>query len=215
MAACPTDPADPPTAAPCSERPNLPRSVRSGAAVAPVCEHGRMALGHRRTARAVALWLSGLVLLASCSSVSCLDAGSGAAGPTVVLQRGHLGRHPWQLVAWEQGGHLGLGLDGDSSRQQYSGGVGFCRSPSAGFWLLAAGPQGSDFYYGPAPGSATSAVLTARGRAPVVVRTRPMPHEDGLPSGRFFITGPPGPPSLVWNVTLKNASGHTVPFADF
>jgi hypothetical protein len=42
-----------------------------------------------------------------------------------------------------------------------------------------------------------------------------MPHKDGLPSGRFFITDPPGLLSLVWTVTLKNASGRTVPFADF
>ena len=154
-------------------------------------------------------------MLVGCGSTSCLDAGNGAAGPTVVLERGHLGRHPWQLVAWEQGGHLGLGLDGDSFKQQYSGGVGFCRGPSAGFWLLASGPQGSDFYYGPVPGSATYAVLTARGRALVVVRTRPMRQKDGLPRGRFFVIDPPGPLSLVWNVSLKNASGRTVPFADF
>ncbi len=170
---------------------------------------------HRRTTRVVLLWLSSLVTLAGCGAPSCLDAGTGAAGPTVVLERGHLGRHPWQLVAWEQGGYLGLGLDGGSLKQQYSGGVGFCHDPAAGFWAQASGPQGSDFYYGPAPGPATYAVLTARGRAPVIVSTRPIPQKDGLPRGRFFILDPPGLPSVAWNVTLKDASGHTVPFANF
>ena len=174
-----------------------------------------MGAGHRRTARAALLWLPGLAMLAGCAGTSCAGAGSGAAGPTAVLERGHLGRHPWQLAAWEQGGHLGLGLDGNSLKQQYSGGVGFCRGPAAGFWLLGSGPQGSDFYYGPAPGAATYAVLTARGRAPVIVPTRPIPHKDGLPGGRFFVIDAPGPLSVTWNVTLMNASGHAVPFASF
>jgi hypothetical protein len=81
--------------------------------------------------------------------------------------------------------------------------------------MLGSGPQGSDFYYGPAPVQATFAVLTARRRAPVIVRTRPIPQEDGLPRGRFFITDPPGLPFGIWNVTLKNASGQTVSFANF
>lgn len=174
-----------------------------------------MVQGHRRIAWAVLLCLPALATLAGCGGASCPDAGSGAAGPTVVLERGHLGRNPWQLVAWEQGGSSGLGLDGDSLKQQYSGGVGFCRGPAAGFWLVASGPHGSNFYYGPAPVPATYAVLTARGRSPVIVPTRTLPQKDGLPRGRFFIIDPLGPLSVVWNVTLKNASGHTVPFANF
>ena len=83
-------------------------------------DHGRMVQGHRRPARVALLWLSSLATLAGCGGTSCLDATDGAAGPTVVLERGHLGRQPWQLVAWEQGGHLGLGLDGDSLKRQYS-----------------------------------------------------------------------------------------------
>ncbi len=101
-----------------------------------------MLLGHLRPVRVALLWLSILVTLAGCGGTSCLDAGTGAAGPAVVLERGHLERHSWQLVAWEQGGHLGLGLDGDSQEHQYSGGVGFCAGPAAGFWLLASGQQG-------------------------------------------------------------------------
>ena len=190
----------------------MPRIGRHGSSL---WEHGLVVEQHRRTTRMALLWLSSLATLAGCGGTSCLDAGGGAAGPTVVLERGHLGRHPWQLVAWEQGGYLGLGLDGESLKQQYSGGVGFCRGPAAGFWLLASGPQGSDFYYGPAPVSATYAVLTVRGRAPVIVPTRPIPQKDGLPNGRFFVIEPPGPLSVVWKVTLKNASGHTVPFANF
>lgn len=174
-----------------------------------------MVQGQRRTARVALLWLSSLATLAGCGGASCVDGGAGAAGPTVVLERGHLGRQPWQLVAWEQGGHLGLGLDGDSLKRQYSGGVGFCPGPGAGFWLLASGPGGSDFYYGPAPASSRFAVLTARGRAPVIVPTRPITQKAGLPSGRFFVIDPPGPVSVVWNVTLKNAAGQTVHFAEF
>jgi hypothetical protein len=174
-----------------------------------------MLQGHLHTVRVALLWLSILVTLAGCGDTGCLAAGSGTAGPSVVLERGHLGRHSWQLVAWEQGGHLGLGLDGDSQEQQYSGGVGFCAGPAAGFWLLASGPAGSDFYYGPAPVPAAYAMLTARGRAPVVVPTRPIPQKDGLPDGRFFAIDPPGPLSVVWNVTLKDAAGHTIPFTDF
>jgi len=170
---------------------------------------------HRRTACAALVWLSSLAALAGCGGTSCLDAGAGAAGPTVVLERGRLGRQPLQLVAWEQGGYLGLGLDGDSLKRQYSGGAGFCPGPGAGFWLLAAGPEGSDFYYGPAPASAKYAVLATRGRVRVIVPTRPLPQKAGLPSGRFFVIDPPGPLSVIWSVTLKNAAGQTVPFAAF
>ena len=132
----------------------------------------------------------GAAYLAGCGGApNCLSGGGGgSAGPTVVLQRGQLGQHPWQLVAWEQGGLLGLGLDGASQKNQYSGGLGFCSDPFAGFWLEAAGPEGSTFYYGPSPASAKYAVFTAHGHAPVTVATRPIPQEDGLPSGRFFVS---------------------------
>jgi hypothetical protein len=63
--------------------------------------------------------------------------------------------------------------------------------------------------------SATRAVLTARGYAPVIVSTQPIPQKDGLPRGRFFIADPPGKASVYWNVTLKDATGHTVSFAEF
>lgn len=168
-----------------------------------------------RAVRAGLLVLSSLATLAGCGGGSCLAAGGGAAGPTVVLERGHLGRQPWQLVAWKQGGHLGLALDGVSQKTQYSGGVGFCAGPAAGFWLEGLGPGGSTFYYGPAPVSAKYAMLTARGHAPVIVPTRPIPQKDGLLSGRFFVADPPGPVSVSWNVMLKDATGHTVPFTDF
>lgn len=141
--------------------------------------------------------------------------GDGAAGPTVVLEHGYLGQRQWQLVAWEQGGLLGLALDGASQKDQYSGGLGFSAGPSAGFWLEASGPGESIFYYGPASVSARYAVFTAPGYAPIVVPTRPIPREDGLPSGRFFVADPPGLASVVWDVKLKDAAGHIVSFTNF
>jgi hypothetical protein len=109
-----------------------------------------------------------------------------------------------------QGGHLGLGLYFPSQKKMDSGAVGFCGGPGAGFWM-----DDSNFDYGPTPVSATHAVLTARGYTPVSVPTRPIPQKDGLPRGRFFIVNPPGKASVYWNVTLKDAAGHTVPFAEF
>jgi hypothetical protein len=177
--------------------------------------HERVVQRGLQAARAGVLVLLSLATLAGCGGESCLDGGGGAAGPTVVLERGHLGQQPWQLVAWEQGGLLGLGLDGASQNSQYSGGVGFCAGPAAGFWLEGSGPGHSAFYYGPAPVSAKYAVLTASGYAPVIVPTRPIPQKDGLPSGRFFVADPPGPTSVSWDVMLKDAAGHTVRFTSF
>ena len=168
--------------------------------------------GLRRAAAAIGM----LAALAGCSEANCLNGGAGgAAGPTVVLERRDLGRQSWQLVAWEQGGLLGLALDGASQKIQYSGGLGFCAGPAAGFWLEVAGPGGSTFYYGPAPASARYAVFTAPGHAPVIVRTSPIPQQDGLPSGRFFVTDPPGSASVTWDVKLEDAAGHTVAFVEF
>ena len=90
--------------------------------------------------------------------------------------------------------------------------MGFCPGPSAGFWLLALGPEGSDFYYGPAPVSASSAVLTARGRAPIIVPTRPMPHKAGLPDDRFFVIDPPGPASVGLECDAQKRSRPNGPF---
>jgi hypothetical protein len=59
------------------------------------------------------------------------------------------------------------------------------------------------------------AVLTAHGHASVKVPARPLPQQDGLPGGGFFIVEVPAPDSSVWNVTLTDAHGHTVPFANF
>ncbi len=151
------------------------------------------------------LALAGMGLLAGCGG-----------GGSVVLERGSVGRNgPWQLVASEQDGGLSLTLDGASQSVLYSGGVGFSAEPSAGFWMSGLGPEGSTFYYGPAPQSARFAVLTASGYAPVIVPTRPLPAEGGLPEGRFFIVKPPGPDSLMWKVTLRDSAGHQVAFADF
>jgi hypothetical protein len=156
-------------------------------------------------AGAMLLALVGIGLLAGCGS-----------GGSVVLERGSVGRNgPWQLVASEQDGSLSLTLDGASQSVQYSGAVGFSAQPSAGFWTSGLGPEDSTFYYGPAPQSARFAVLTASGFAPVIVPTRPLPEEGGLPEGRFFIVKPPGPDSLMWKVTLRDSAGHLVAFSDF
>jgi hypothetical protein len=168
--------------------------------------------GLRRAAAAIGM----LAALAGCSAANCLNGGAGGApGPAVVLQRGHLGRQSWQLVAWEQGGLLGLALDGASQKTQYSGGLGFCAGPAAGFWLEAEGPGESTFYYGPAPASAKYAVFTALGHAAIIVPTSPIPQEDGLPTGSFFVTDPPDSASVTWNVTFEDAAGHTIPFTNF
>ena len=168
--------------------------------------------GLRRTTAAIGM----LAALTGCSQANCMNGGAGGApGPAVALERGHLGRQSWQLVAWEQGGLLGLALDGASQKTQYSGGLGFCAGPAAGFWLEAEGPGDSTFYYGPAPASARYAVFTASGHAPVIVPTSPIPQEDGLPSGRFFVTDPPDSASVTWDVKLEDAAGHTVAFSDF
>jgi hypothetical protein len=153
------------------------------------------------------------VLLVLGASAGCA-AGARAAGPTVVLQRDHLGRHLWQLVAWEQGGQLGLGVDGASQKAQYSAGVGFSASPSAGFWMAGLGPGNSNFCYGPAPASAKYAVLTAPAYLAIVVPTRPIPNKDGLPGGRFFVVGP-CPVAASLRVTLRDAAGRRVAFAAF
>lgn len=57
--------------------------------------------------------------------------------------------------------------------------------------------------------------MSAAGYAPILLRASPLPSRPGLPRGRFFITQPPGPPGVDWRVTLLDASGHRVPFADF
>jgi hypothetical protein len=157
-----------------------------------------------------------LAALTGCSEANCLNGpAGGAAGPSVVLERGHLGQQSWQLVAWEQGGLLGLALDGASQKTQYSGGLGFCAGPAAGFWLEAEGPAGSTFYYGPASAAAKYAVFTAPGHAPIIVPTRPIPQKDGLPSGRFFVADPPDSASAIWDVKLEDEARHTVPFTNF
>jgi hypothetical protein len=156
-------------------------------------------------AGAMLLALVGVGLLAGCGT-----------GGNVVLERGSMGRNgPWQLVASEQNGSLSLTLDGASQSVTYSGGVGFSANPDAGFWAAGLGPGNSTFYYGPTPSSARYAVLTASGYAPVIVATRPLPEESGLPSGRFFIVEPPGPTGVVWSVTLRDSAGRHVAFSNF
>jgi hypothetical protein len=108
-----------------------------------------------------------------------------------------------------------MGLDAASHKNRYSAGLGFCAGPAAGFWMEGLGPGNSTFYYGPAPASAAHAVLTARGYPPLIVPTRPLAREGGLPRGRFFVADPPGPPSVAWDVKLEDATGHEVPFANF
>jgi hypothetical protein len=135
-------------------------------------------------------------------------------GEKIVLERGHSAQNrPWQLAANEQDGQLGLYLESPYGRE-YSGGVGFSAGPAAGFWMEGPGPDG-DFFYGPAPAAAVTVRLSAPGHAPILVRTRPLPSRAGLPRGRFFITQPPGPGNVNWNVTLLDAAGHKVAFADF
>lgn len=158
-----------------------------------------------RVGGAMLLPLIGVSFLAGCGG-----------GGSVVLERGSVGQNkPWQLVASEQNGSLSLVLDGASQSVTYSGGVGFSAQPGAGFWMSGLGPGNSTFYYGPTPQLARYAVLTALGYAPIAVPTHPLPQENGLPSGRFFIVEPPALPNEVWNVTLRDSAGHQVAFSDF
>jgi hypothetical protein len=81
--------------------------------------------------------------------------------------------------------------------------------------MEGAGPGGFAFFYGPAPAAAVTVRLNAPGYATILVRTRPIPSRAGLPHGRFFITQVPDPGDVIWNVTLLDAAGHKVAFADF
>ncbi|MBO0770411.1 MAG: hypothetical protein J2P35_03025 [Actinobacteria bacterium] len=170
--------------------------------------------GNRRlqAAAAALLAVAGVMGAVGCASHCPQDPGK--LGKKVVLQRGRSAQgRPWQLSASEQGGQLGLFLESPTGHD-YSGGIGFCSAPAAGFWLEGLGPHGSTFYYGPAPAAAVTARLTASGHAAIQVPTRPLPHRAGLPRSRYFITQPPGPATIGWNVTLLDAAGHKVPFAD-
>jgi len=157
---------------------------------------------------------AGAMLLAGVG-VGLLE-GSGGGGGNVVLERGSVGRNnPWQLVASEQNGSLTMTLDGASQSVTYSGSGGFSPQLPDGAWMAGYGPGDTIFYYGPTPQSARYAVLTASGHAPVIVATRRIPEENGLPRGRFFIVESPGPAGLVWHITLRDAAGHQVAFSDF
>jgi hypothetical protein len=147
--------------------------------------------------------------------VALLASGCTSGGGKVVLERGQTSQHqPWQLAASEQNGQLGLYL-GNPAGTDYSGSIGFSAGPAAGFWMEGAGPGDSIFWYGPTPVKAVKVELRAPGYAPILLPTRPIPAQDGLPQGRFFIVAPPGPAGVNWKVTLLDAAGHKVPFADF
>ena len=150
-----------------------------------------------------------------------VSACAGQPGPhghpvALVLARGRDAQdQPWKLVVSDRrGARLSLLLESPSGHV-YSGGVGFAAGPAAGFWVEGSGPGRSDFFYGPAPAAAVTVRMSAAGYAPILLRASPLPSRPGLPRGRFFITQPPGPPGVEWRVTLLDASGHRVPFADF
>lgn len=137
-----------------------------------------------------------------------------APGPTVIAH-GQVDGQVWRLIAWEQDGQLVMEMVGESTTAPYSGSMGFNNGGVGNYWENGSGPGDSMFYYGPTPNSVEYATLTAPGYRPVVVRTMPLPRSGGLPSGRFFIADPPSPPSVLWNVVLKDSAGHIVPFQDF
>lgn len=165
--------------------------------------------GHRlRVTAAATLVLTGLLPVAGCG-------GGTGNSREIVLERGRSAQNlPWQLAASEQNGQLGMYLESPSG-SQYSGAAGFAAGPAAGFWMEGAGSGGFAFFYGPAPAAAVTVRLNAPGYATILVRTRPIPSRAGLPHGRFFITQVPDPGDVIWNVTLLDAAGHRVAFADF
>jgi hypothetical protein len=152
-----------------------------------------------------------LVLSAVVAGIEIAD----SVGGRVVLERGSLGKNVWQLVAWEQNGQLVMELTGASEATSYSGAVGFDNSPGGGYWAGGLGPANSNFYYGPAPSAAEYAVLSSPGHRSLIVPTHPLPNQNGLPGGRFWIIDPPGPVSIVWQVTLRNRFGRPVSFVSF
>jgi hypothetical protein len=70
------------------------------------------------------------------------------------------------------------------------------------------GPDNVVFDFGPAPMSAVRARLTTSRYASIVVATRLLPSEYGLPHARYFIARLPGPDKYWWKVTLLDAAGH-------
>jgi hypothetical protein len=155
------------------------------------------------------------IALVLCAVVVGVKIADSVAGGKVVLERGSLGKDVWQLVAWEQNGQLAMQLTGASEATSYSGTVGFDNSPSGGYWAGGLGPANSNFYYGPAPSAAEYAVLSSPGHRSLVVPTHPLPNENGLPGGRFWIINPSGPVSVVWQVRLRNRFGRPVGFVAF
>lgn len=137
-----------------------------------------------------------------------------APGPTVIAH-GQVAGQVWRLIAWEQDGQLAMEMVGESTTAPYSGSVGFNNGGVAGYWEVGPGPADSMFYYGPTPNSVEHVILTAPGYQPVVVRTMPLPRSGGLPSGGFFIADPPGPASVMWDVSLRDSAGRIVPFKNF
>jgi hypothetical protein len=133
-----------------------------------------------------------------------------------VLAHGHLSSGlGWQLVAFEQGRHLGLDLESPSG-YGYSGQVGFAASRDYSYyWGEGLGPGNSFFYYGPVPSSAVMVRLSNPGHQPLLVRTAPLPTGHSLPAGRFFVIQPPGTSTLSWAVTPLDAAGHRVAFSSF
>ena len=176
----------------------------------------------RGTAAVAATVLGGCLLLAA--------AGCGTARPALsrqhvaadrsqhktVLAHGHLASGlGWQLVAFEQGRHLGLDLESPSGHS-YSGQVGFAASHDYSYyWGEGLGPGSAVFYYGPVPRSAVMVRLSTPGHRPLLVRTAPLPTGHNLPAGRFFIIRSPGTIRLSWAVTPLDAAGHRVAFSSF
>lgn len=137
-----------------------------------------------------------------------------APGPTVIAH-GQVAGQVWRLIAQEQDGQLAMEIVGKSTTTPYSGSVGFNNGGVAGYWEVGPGPADSMFYYGPTPNSVDYVILTAPGYQPVVVPTMPLPRSGGLPPGRFFIADPPGPASVMWDVTLRDSAGRIVQFKSF
>jgi hypothetical protein len=102
----------------------------------------------------------------------------------------HGARHGvfWRLDIAEQDGQLCMSVDGAGGPSDpvhaFSGACGFVNDPNgAGFYYASGlGPADDDVNFGPLPSTATHIRVASN----LVLPTHPLPHVDGMASGRWW-----------------------------